>query len=119
MQLQDRNKNHFLLESLAACHGPKSKLVMCFMVNMAFLNYLDNLTNSLEFPILLIRTTHEQTIPISLQSFDFNPDLLKSPKTLKDFVCQFQHRTEIFDLCKRQNNDLDLAKRNPFLVITL
>ena len=83
------------------------------MVNTAFINYLDNLTNSLKFPLLLNQTTHEQTLPISLQSFDFDPDLLKSPKTLKDFVHQF-HKKEIFDLQKRHNNDLDLVKKNSF-----
>ena len=91
-------KNHFLLESLAACHDTKSKLVMYFTVNTACIDYLDNLTNPLKFPLLLNWTTHEQTITISLQSFDFDPDLLKSPKTLKDFVCKFQHEKEIFDL---------------------
>ena len=59
-------ENYFLLESLAACHDTESKLVMYFMVNTAFVNYLDNLTESLKFPILLNRTTHEQTFPISL-----------------------------------------------------
>ena len=71
---------------------------MYFMMNIAFINYLDNLTNSLKVPISLNLTTHEQTLTISLQSFDFDPDLLKSPKTLKDFVHQFQHKKEIFDL---------------------
>ena len=51
------------------------------MVNTAFINYLDNLTDSVKFPILLNRTTNEKTLLITLQSFDFNPDLLKSPKT--------------------------------------
>ena len=48
-------ENNFLLESLAACHDSNSKLVMYFMVNTAFVNYLDqidNLTETLEFPIL-------------------------------------------------------------------
>ena len=85
-------ENHFPLESLAACHDAKSKLVMYFMVNPAFINYLDNLTDSLRFPLLVSQTTHEQILPISLQSFDFDPDLLKSPKTLKDFFHQFQHK---------------------------
>ena len=73
-------ESHFLLESLATCHGTKSKLVMYFMVNMAFINYLDNLTNSLKFPLLLNQTTHEQTLQISLQSFDFDPDCLNHQK---------------------------------------
>ena len=46
-------ENNFLLESLAACHNAESELVMYFMVNTAFVNYLDNLTETLEFPLLL------------------------------------------------------------------
>ena len=89
-------ENNFLLESLAACHDAEAKLVIYFMVNTAFVNYLDNLTESLKFPVLLNRTTHEQTLPISLQSFKFNSDLVKAPMTLKDFVHQFQHKKDIF-----------------------
>ena len=72
-------ENHFLLESLAACHDAESKLVMFFIVNTAFINYLDNLTNSLKFTLLPNQTTHEKTLPISLQSFNFEPALLKAP----------------------------------------
>ena len=46
---------HFLLESLAACHDSNSKLLMYFMVNTTFVNYLDkidNLTETLEFLII-------------------------------------------------------------------
>ena len=53
-------ENNFLLESLAACHGSSSKLVMYFMVNTAFINYLDqidNLTETLNVPILKNKTT--------------------------------------------------------------
>ena len=55
-------ENNFLLESLAACHDVDSKLVMYFMVNTAFGNYLDtldNLTESLKSPLLLNRTTYK------------------------------------------------------------
>ena len=89
-------ENHFLLEYLAAWHDTNSKLIMYFMVNTAFVNYLDNLTNSLHYPLLMNRTTHEQILPISLQSFDFDTDLLKAPKTLKGFVHQFQHKKRNF-----------------------
>ena len=82
-------ENNFLLESLAACHDTESTLVMYFMVNAALINYLENLTESLEFPISLNRTIHEQILPISQQSFEFDSDLLQVPKTLKDFVHQF------------------------------
>ena len=66
-------ENHFLLELLAACHDAEYKVVMYFTVHTAFVSYLDNLTNSLKFPLLLNQTMHKQTLPISLQSFNFNP----------------------------------------------
>ena len=53
-------ENNFLLESLAACHDLESILVMYFMVNTAFVNYLDNQTESLKFQILL-NWTYSQT----------------------------------------------------------
>ena len=96
-------QNTNFLESLAACQDTKSKFTMYFMVNTAFVNYFDNLTDSLKFPILLNQTTYVHTLMISLQSFGFNPDLLKSPKKLKDFVHQFQNKKEIFDLQKWNN----------------
>ena len=89
MQLCNRSRKIFPLESLAACHQAESKLAMHFTVNTAFFNYLDNLTEFLKCPILLNGMTHKQTLPISLQSFEFNSDLLKAPKMLKDFVHQF------------------------------
>ena len=39
-------ENHFLLESLAVCQETQSKLIMYFMVNAAFINYFDNMTDS-------------------------------------------------------------------------
>ena len=51
-------ENNFLLESLAAYHDAVSMLVMYFMVNTAFVSYLDSLnksTDSLKTPILLNR----------------------------------------------------------------
>ena len=52
-------ENNFLLESLAACHNAECKLVMYFMVNTAFVNYLDYLMELLKFPILLNQITDE------------------------------------------------------------
>ena len=37
---------------------------MYFTVNTVFVNHLDNLTESLKFPILPNTTTHEQTLPM-------------------------------------------------------
>ena len=93
-------ENNFLLQSLAAFHDSGSKPVMYFIVNTAFVDYLDNLTELLKFPILLNRTTHKQSLPISLQSVEFDSDLLKVPKVLKDFVYQFWHK-KTFLICKK------------------
>ena len=84
-------ENNNLLESLAACHDVNSKLIMYFMVNTAFVNYLDqinDLTETIEIPILKNRTTFEQTLPISLNVSKFDTSLLAAPLTLKDFICQ-------------------------------
>ena len=68
-------ENHFLLESLAACHDANSKLGMYFTVNTAFVNYLDqfpNLTESLEFLAIKKKTTFKSTLSISLNVSKFD-----------------------------------------------
>ena len=45
--------NNILLESLAICPEPPSKLIMCPTVNSAFVNYFDNWTNYLKSPVTL------------------------------------------------------------------
>ena len=54
---------------------------MYFTVNTAFMHYFENVTDALEVHILQDWTTHEQVLPISLQTFDFNSELLEAPKT--------------------------------------
>ena len=100
-------ENHFLLESLAACQGINSKLVMYFTVNTAFINYLDhfpNLTVSLEFPIIKNKTTFEQTLPISLNVSKFDSTLLTASSNLRDFIHQYTHDKEIFNLQERHDS---------------
>ena len=71
--------------------------------------------DSLKFPNLLNTTTYKQILPISLEVFGFEQELIKSPKTLKDFVYQFQHEKEIFDLQERHiTNELEKARKNFF-----
>ena len=89
------------LESLAACdkYNVDMNLVMYFTVNLDFVNYFDNLVDeSLDVPILKNWTTQEQILPISLETFKMNSGLLKAPKMLKDFVHQYQHKKQIFDI---------------------
>ena len=95
-------ENNFLLELIAACPGKQSDLTMYFTVNTAFMHYFDSLTSNLETHILQNWTMHEQVLPISLQTFDFDSKLLEASKTLKDFVYQYQQKKQVLD--KRENN---------------
>ena len=65
---------------------------MYFTVNKAFVNYLDqfdNLTDSLDAPLILMdKTIVQQTLPIFLNESKFDLTLLTAPQMLKDFVHQ-------------------------------
>ena len=63
-------ENNFFLKSLAACHDANTNLVIYFMVNTAFTNYIDrlNLTEDLKFQILTYKTTSEFTLPVFLNN---------------------------------------------------
>ena len=110
-------ENHFLLESLAACHDSNSKLVIYFTVNTAFVNYLDqftNLTESLEFPIIKNMTTFEQTLPLSLNVSKFESDLLTTPRNLKEFIHQYKCKKEISDLNEKHGTTDLTTNKNIF-----
>ena len=85
-------EDYFLLESIAMCYSKLSNLVMYFTVNTAFMHYFDSLTDKLDVPILQNWTTHEQILPISLQTSDFDSKLLEAPTTLKEFVYQYKNK---------------------------
>ena len=91
---------------------------MYFTVNAAFVNYLDsldNLTISLKALILINRKSYKQTLPISLPPPEFGSKLLTAPKTLKDFIYQFQQKKDIFHLQERHTDkELDLPTNNLF-----
>ena len=90
-------ERNFLLELLMACGNAETDLVMYFTVNVAFVNFSDNLTGSLGVPIIRNWTTQEQILAISLEPFEINASLLNAPKMLKDFVNQFRHKKQIQD----------------------
>ena len=83
---------------------------MYFTVNTAFTNYIDqfNLTKDLKFPILTTKTTSEYTLPIFLNNSGFDDSLFTTPQTLKEYISQYKHQKEIFDLKERHDiNELD------------
>ena len=77
---------------------------MYFVVNIVFVKYLDqidNLTETVDVPIMKNKTTFEQTLPISLNASKDDSELLMTTKTMKDFIHQYDHKKEIFDLTER------------------
>ena len=79
------------MESLAACRGHnKPDLEMHFTVNLGFVDYLDQLNEMIDKPIIRNWTNQKQILSISLESFEINSSLLQTPKTLKDFESQYQ-----------------------------
>ena len=90
-------ENNFLLESLSACHDANTNLIMYFMVNTTFTNYIDqfNLMEELEYPIVTNKTISEFTLLVFLNR-RFDNSLLTAPQTLKDYIAQYKHEKEIF-----------------------
>ena len=90
---------------------------MYFRVNTAFINYLDqfpNLTESLEFLIIKNKTTFEQTLPISLNVSKFESTLLTVSSNLKDFLHQYTHDKEVFDLQESHDGTELITNKNFF-----
>ena len=71
---------------------------------MAFLNYFEELINTLEAPFLHDIMTQEHILPISLESDDFDKELLAAPETLGKLVEKYKKRKLNFD---KQHETLD------------
>ena len=83
-------ESNFLLESLAAFgEHEKPDLEMYFTVNLAFVDYLEQLNETITTPINRNWTSAKQSIPISLDSFQLSSKLMHVPVTLKDFIEQY------------------------------
>ena len=84
-------ENNFLLESLATCEElEKPDLEMYFTVNLAFIDYLEQLNETITTPINRNWTSAKQPIPISLGTFQVSSKLMHTPIMLKDFLEQYQ-----------------------------
>ena len=114
-----RQKIIFLLESLATCHDPNTKIIMYFTINNAFTNYLNefNLMEELDVPILTNKSTSEITLPFFLNKSTYDDTLLSTTLTLKKYTAQYKHNKEIFDLKERHDIDeleMEFASKNFF-----
>ena len=98
-------EDNFLVESLATCgENNIQKLEMFFTVNLAFLDHLEDLTEVLDTPIDRNWMHEKQILPISLESFQINSSLLQPPKTLKDYIKQFQEHSRKLNLEIQHDN---------------
>ena len=99
-------ESNFLLESIAACDPERDDvdLEMYFMANTAFLNYFDELISTLDIPFFHNITRQEHILLISLESDDFDEELLSAPKTLRELVEKYKQRKLSFD---KQHETLD------------
>ena len=84
-------ESNFLLESLATCgEREKPDLEMYFTVNLAFVDYLEELNETIKTPINSNWTSFKQPLHVSLESFQLNSKLLHAPAMLRDFIYQYQ-----------------------------
>ena len=84
-------ESNFLLESLAACKGSETKtdLKMYFTINLAFVNYFDDMIEEMGIPVSQNWTTQEQILPLSIETFEIRTNLLNAPKSLQDLAVQY------------------------------
>ena len=99
-------ENNFLLESIAACdpEGNGADLEMFFVANTAFLDYFNELINTLDTPFFHNIMKQEDILPISFRSDDFDKELLSAPETLRELVEKYKQRKLSFD---KQHETLD------------
>ena len=104
-------ESNFLLESLVACEGSeiKTDLEMHFTINLAFVNYLNDMIEELGIPVSWNWTTQEQILPLSLETFEINPNLLNAPKTLWDLAIQYRNKKNIIN---KKEQELDNPEEN-------
>ena len=53
--------------------------------------------------------TQEQILPLSLETFEINPNLINTPKTLWDLAIQYRNKKNIFD---KKEQELDKPEEN-------
>ena len=84
-------ESNFLLKSLATCkEHEKPDLEMYFIMNLAFVDYLEQLNETKTTTINRNWTSAKQPILISLDSFQVSSKLMHAPIMLKDFMEQYQ-----------------------------
>ena len=82
---------------------------MHFTVNLAFVNYFENLMEELSMPISQNWTTQEQILPISLKTFEIDPKLINAPRILRELAIQYKNKQKALN---KKEQDLDKSETN-------
>ena len=83
---------------------------MYFTVNLAFVDYLDQLKETIDTPLIRNWTNQEQMLPIALKSFEINSSLLQAPKMLKEYVNQYKEKRKLLDLQEKTSEENRMSK---------
>ena len=77
-------ESNFLLESLAACEGSEAKthLEMHFTINLAFVNYFNDIIEELGIPVSRNWIAQKQILSLSIETFQISPNLVNALKSL-------------------------------------
>ena len=105
--------NHHLLESLTTCDNKVTKLIMYFIINLTFTNYLNmipNLTDSI--PMIKDRTRYEQPLHLNLSLPHFDNSLRYKLTKLKDYMNNYINDKDIFDFQQRHAIESDTFTSN-------
>ena len=71
---------------------------MYFTVNLAFVNYLDQLEKTIDVPIERTWLHQMHVLPISIEPLQINQNLLQAPKTLKEYINQYQENRKSLNI---------------------
>ena len=73
----------------------------------------------IDTPIIRNWTNQKQILPISLESFEINSSLLQAPKTLKEFVNQYQENGKMMNIQKGETKTKTLTLKCLFQALSL
>ena len=82
---------------------------MHFTINLAFVNYFDDMIEELGIQISRNWMTQEQILPLSLETFEINPNLINAPKTLQELATQYRNKKNFLD---KKEQELDKPEEN-------
>ena len=78
-------------------------------MNLAFLNYFDDMIEESGMTISQKWMTQEQILPLSLETFEIDPKLIYALKTLQDLATQYKNKRSILE---KEEHDLDKPEDN-------